>query len=72
MDRGEYIAYTKARALDYVDMGDNSLALSSLISDLRHNPETENHAAMLLGTMLMVNGHLSTDTQMRDFINGIQ
>lgn len=68
--RAEHLAWCKERALAYLDQGDLQNAFASLISDLRKHPETENHAAIELGSMLQFNGMLSTAKDMRDFITG--
>ncbi|HEY5482802.1 MAG TPA: hypothetical protein VIK31_03185 [Propionibacteriaceae bacterium] len=68
--RAEHLAWCKERALAYVDQGDAVNAWSSFVSDLRKHPETHDHAALELGTMLAFTGHLSTVKDVRDFING--
>lgn len=68
--RAEHLAWCKTRALQYVDAGDTTNAYASMTSDLMKHPETEGHAAIQLGMMLMMGGHLSTPQQMREYING--
>lgn len=68
--RTDHLAWCKKRALEYVDAGDLNQAYESMVSDMRKHPETENHAALDLGMMLLMGGHLRTAQQMRDFING--
>lgn len=58
MTRAEHLAWAKQRALEYVDMGDISGALASMMSDLGKHPELANHAAIELTGMLMVAGLL--------------
>lgn len=70
MTRAEHLAWCKQRALEYVDKGDVTDAYASMASDLSKHPETEKHAAIQLGMMLMMSGHLSTAPKMREFING--
>ncbi len=70
MTREEHLAWCKQRALEYVDQGDLTNAYASMASDLTKHPETEKHAAIQLGMMLMMGGHLSTAPEMRKFING--
>ena len=70
MDRSEHLAWCKTRALQYVDAGDTKNAFASMTSDLTKHPETQNHAAIQMGMMLLMGGHLSTPHQMREFING--
>ncbi len=69
--RDEHVAFCKSRALAYVGAGDLQNAFASLCSDLRGHPETEDHGAMMLGTMLMMVGHLDTPHAMRKFIEDV-
>lgn len=68
--RAEHLAWCKERALEYVDRGDTANAYASMASDLSKHPETEKHAAINLGMMMLMSGHLSTAAEMRKFING--
>lgn len=68
--RSEHLTWCKKRALEYVDAGDLSQAYASMVSDMRKHPETENHPALDLGTMLLMGGQLSTANEMRKFIEG--
>lgn len=70
MTRAEHLAWCKQRALEYVDQGQNQAAYASMASDLNKHPETANHAAISLGLMLMVGGHLDSGPEMRRFIEG--
>ncbi len=72
MTRQEHLQWCKDRALAYVDAGDLTSALSSMLSDMGKHPETEKSLAATapLGMMLQIGGHLSRPEQMRDFING--
>lgn len=69
ISRAQHIEWAKARALEYVELGQLRYALNSLVSDLRKHPGTENHIAIQLGYNLWIQGHLKTAEQMRDFIN---
>ena len=70
MSRTTHLTWCKTRALEYVDAGDLSSAFVSLISDLGKHPETRNHAAGDVGTVLLMAGQLGTVSQMREFIEG--
>jgi hypothetical protein len=70
MTREEHLAWCKQRALEYVEAGDTTNAYASMASDLSKHPETENHAAIPLGMMMLMSGHLSAPQKMREFING--
>ncbi len=71
MDRAEYLAWCKQRALEYVAAGDNRQAFSSMVSDIMKHPETKMHQETnRLGMSLLMGGHLETAQQMRAWING--
>lgn len=70
MIRSEHLQWCKDRANEYVDAGENSQAFASMVSDLGKHDETAGHAAIELGMMMLVGGHLNTQHQMREFING--
>lgn len=70
MTRQEHLNWCKQRALEYIDKGDTQNAWASMASDLMKHPETEKHAAIQLGMMLLMGGHLGTADKMREFING--
>lgn len=68
--REEHLAWCKERALAYADAGDDTNAFASMVSDLGKHPDTEGHAGMELGMMLLVAGQLSAPGEMRKFIEG--
>jgi hypothetical protein len=70
MTRAEHLAWSKTRALQYVDAGDLVNASASLNSDLRKHPELADHAGIELGMMLQMGGHLATAREMREWIRG--
>ncbi len=70
MTRTEHLKWCKDRALEYVDLGDTTQAYASMISDMRKHSETENHSGIELGMMMVMQGHLSTQKEMRKFILG--
>lgn len=70
MNRQEHLEWCKKRALEYVDNGDINQAYASMTSDLGKYPETENHAGIFLGMMMLMGGQLSTSKDMRKFIEG--
>lgn len=71
-NRQEHLDWCKQRALQYVDQGDLQNAFASLGSDLRKHPETERHAAIELGMMMMLAGQLGTPQKMREWIEGVR
>lgn len=70
MTREEHLQWCKDRALEYVDANDTSQAFASFSSDMSKHPETANHSALKLGTMLLMGGHLNTPAEMRKWILG--
>ena len=70
MTRQEHMDWCKTRALQYVDSGDLNGGFASMVSDLEKHPETQNHAAIQLGMMLLMGGHLGTQPKMKKFIEG--
>lgn len=70
MNRQEHLEWCKQRALQYVDAGDLSQAVTSMMSDLGKHKDLENHAGIRLGIVLLMTGNLDTANKVRDFIVG--
>jgi len=70
MNRKEHLQWCKQRALEYLDENDIKNALVSMFSDLGKHEETEKHAAIKMGMMLMAGGYLETSSDVRKFIDG--
>lgn len=70
MTREEHLRWCKLRSLEYVDQGDLSNAMASMVSDLRKHEETKNHPGIEHGFMLMLSGLLNIPEKMREFIEG--
>ena len=70
MNKSEHLQWAKNRAIEILDSGDIPGAYASMASDLLNHPETRDHSAVVLGMQLLVTGHLSTEDQMRTFIEG--
>lgn len=70
MTREEHLAWAKARALQYVEIGELQNAFTSLGSDLSKHPETNNPELMMLGMRLLAGGALATPEAMRLWIEG--
>jgi hypothetical protein len=68
--RAEHLAWCKRRALEYLDRGDRTNAFASMMSDLGKHEETDGHAGIQLGTMMLFSGLLGTTQEMRKFIEG--
>ena len=69
--REEHIQWVKERALAELDAGSTAHALTSIQQDLSKHPETNDHVCLELMVNLACIGDLSTDTQVRDFIEKI-
>jgi len=70
MERKAHLQWCKDRANEYVENGDLQQAFASFTRDMGEHPETANHVALQMGMMLLLNGSLSTPSQMREWING--
>lgn len=70
MSRSEHLEWCKERANEYVEKGDLKNAFASFQSDMSKHPETQNHLALEMGTMLLISGNLSTQLQMKNWIDG--
>lgn len=70
MTRQEHLDWCKQRAIECIDGGDVPGAYVSMASDLNKHPDTQGHAAIQLGMMMLMAGHLSSPQEMRRFIEG--
>jgi len=70
MTREGHLQWCKNRALKYVRCGDIKNSIFSMMSDLSKHPETENHAGIQLGIMLLIAGLIKTVHEAEEFING--
>jgi hypothetical protein len=70
MNRSEHVQWSKDRAIELLDEGDITQAFTSMMSDLGKHDETAGHPAIILGMQLNMGGMLSTDREMRKFIEG--
>lgn len=70
MNRSQHLAWCKQRAAEYLSAGDVDGAWLSFLSDMQKHDETRDHAALMLGMMQVMGGHLSTVETMRKWIEG--
>ena len=70
MDREEHLDWAKQRALEYVDADDLIGGFTSMVSDLNKHPALVRHAGIELGMRQVAGGFLSSQTEMRSFIEG--
>ncbi len=68
----QHLAESKKRALEYVENNKLIDAWSSFVSDLNKNEELRSHPALQLGIMLMASGGLSTNDEMKKFIEDFE
>lgn len=71
--RAEHVAWCKQRALEYVERGELTEALTSMINDLMQHPATRGHSGiMLTGMMMMAGIDVDTPEKVRRHIEGFQ
>jgi hypothetical protein len=71
--RDEYLERAKRRALEYIDAGDVPQAFTSMLSDLRKHPDTENHAGGRIGVgLMMIPGWINNKQEVRRWIEGFR
>jgi len=70
MNRAEHLQWSKDRANEYINQDNTKDAFASFLSDMGKHPETANHLALDLGLTLLMSGQLSTQHQMKDWIDG--
>ena len=70
MTRAEHLDWCKERALEYCNRGDFLEAFASFQSDMSKHPDTENHRALEMGSILMLGGHLKTADQIEGWVTG--
>ncbi len=70
MNRQEHLAWCKKRALEYVERDDMKNAFASMASDIGKHEETAGHSGISLGMGLMMAGHLSTASKVKEWIEG--
>ncbi len=70
-NRAEHLQWCKDRAIEILDNNGNPIeAYTSFISDMSKHPETMNHPAIELGSIMLFSGFNKTINEMKDFING--
>lgn len=70
MTRAEHLAWCKKRALEYLDSGDKTNAVTSMLSDLRKHPETEDSGTGMLAQLGMMEMMQGTQESVRRYITG--
>ena len=70
MTRQEHLEWCKFRAFEYCDKGEIENGAISFLSDMSKHDETKNHPAIGLMVIMLGNGGISTETEIRKFIDG--
>ena len=70
MNRSEHLQWCKDRAMEYLGNGDPKQAIVSFMSDMSKHPETENHKALEMMTMMMIGGLLDGTPEVEKCILG--
>ena len=70
MNRSDHLQFAKDRAIVICKDGDITGGLTSMISDLESHEELRDHLAIKLCMTMMLGGHLKTESQAIEFING--
>lgn len=68
--RTEHMAWCKRRALEELDAGRVTEGITSMISDLTKHPETLTHPGIQMAAVMMLGGMMTTDAEVRQFIEG--
>jgi hypothetical protein len=70
MNRSEHLQWSKDRAIECLNRGERGEAFASFNSDMSKHDDLMNHKALEMGMMLLIGGQLTSDRQMKDWING--
>lgn len=71
MTRDEHLAWSKKRALEYLDHGDVRQGFTSMLSDLSKHPELKDHKGGEIGVMfMMLPGWINDPVEVRRWIVG--
>ena len=68
MSRADHLQWCKDRAMEYVNTGDSTNAIASMISDLGKHPETAQSAS--LGMMLAIVINRNDKAAMTNWVQG--
>lgn len=70
ISREDHLMWCKERANQVLGKGDTIGAFTSFQSDMSKHPDTKDHIALQMGTMLLVSGNLNTLVEMKNWIDG--
>jgi hypothetical protein len=72
-DKEEYLAECKRRAIWLLDAGDPAEAMTSILSELSHHPDTADHPGIQIGIgFMLLPGWLDNTREVRRFIEGFR
>lgn len=73
MTRAEHLRWAKERALAELEPGGGGVvdAMSSIHMDFRNHSDLKEHSGLELMAMLTFAGHLNTERDVREFIEGL-
>ena len=66
--REEHLRSCQQQALEHCAAGDVMTAWATMRNGLLQHPETQEHEAIFIGTLLLTLGYLDSPQQMREFI----
>lgn len=67
-ERQKHLDWCKARAAEYIKLGDQTQAFASFMSDMRKNEETANHPVLGLFASMFFEGHFKTTEELGKYI----
>lgn len=70
MKREEHLQWAKDRAIAHKQIDTSMMAWMSFMSDMSKHEELKGHSALSLGTKMILNNMLETDSEFERFING--
>ena len=70
MTRQEHLDWCKQRTLEYVNNGDLTNAITSMVSDVVKHPETKTHIGIELGMKLSFGGFMNSTDEVKKWIEG--
>lgn len=73
MNRDEHLKWAKERALAELERSGAGItgAMASIQSDLRKHPDLRGHSGLELMFPLVLGGHMDTEQDVREFIEGL-
>ena len=70
MNRQEHLQWAKDRAIQYLEIDEIFHSWNSFCNDMRKHDELSNHAALSMGTMMMLQGFWKNKEECKKYIEG--